>query len=166
MGLSLRCVHLLQVRAIIADFAVIIAIVCMVGMDVAYGVNTPKLLVPEKFQPTRHEDRGWFINPVPGGLKPWVPIAAAVPALLAVILVFMDQQITALIVNRRENKLKKGPGYHLDLLIVGILVAVCSLLGLPWVVAATVRSMTHVGSLHIIDEKTAPGEKPRFLGVQ
>ncbi|XP_065185557.1 electrogenic sodium bicarbonate cotransporter 1-like isoform X2 [Sycon ciliatum] len=155
-----------KARAIIADFAVIIAIICMVGMDVAYGVNTPKLLVPEKFQPTRHEDRGWFINPVPKGLVAWVPIAAALPALLAVILVFMDQQITALIVNRRENKLKKGPGYHLDLLIVGLLVAVCSLLGLPWVVAATVRSMTHVNSLNILDEKTAPGEKPKFLGVR
>ena len=138
----------------------------MVGLDLAYGINTPKLLVPEKFQPTAHDKRGWFINPVPSGMPGWVPVAAALPALLAVILVFMDQQITALIVNRRENKLKKGPGYHLDLLIVGLLVAVCSLLGLPWVVAATVRSMTHVGSLNIMDENTAPGEKPRFLGVQ
>ena len=33
----------------------------------------------------------------------------------------MDQQITAVIVNRKEFILKKGFGYHLDLLIVGIL---------------------------------------------
>ena len=32
----------------------------------------------------------------------------------------MDHQITAVIVNRRENKLKKGYGYHLDLLVVSI----------------------------------------------
>ena len=30
----------------------------------------------------------------------------------------MDQQITAVIVNRKENKMVKGSGYHLDLLIV------------------------------------------------
>lgn len=36
----------------------------------------------------------------------WLPIAAIIPALLATILIFMDQQITAVIVNRKENKLK------------------------------------------------------------
>jgi hypothetical protein len=32
--------------------------------------------------------------------------AALLPALLATILIFMDQQITAVIINRKENKLK------------------------------------------------------------
>lgn len=32
-------------------------------------------------------------------------LACSIPALLAVILIFMDQQITAVIVNRKENKL-------------------------------------------------------------
>ena len=31
--------------------------------------------------------------------------AAAIPAILALVLIFMDQQITAVIVNRKENKL-------------------------------------------------------------
>ena len=43
-----------------------------------------------------------------------------------------DQQITAVIVNRKENLLKKGGGYHLDLLIVAIGIIVNSLLGIPW----------------------------------
>lgn len=55
-------------------------------------------------QPTR-DDRGWLINPV--GPNPWwTVIAAIIPALLCTILVFMDQQITAVIVNRKEHKLK------------------------------------------------------------
>ena len=33
-------------------------------------------------------------------------VAAAAPALLGTILIFMDQQITSVIVNRKENKLK------------------------------------------------------------
>ena len=33
-------------------------------------------------------------------------LAAAIPALLVTILIFMDQQITAVIVNRKEHKLK------------------------------------------------------------
>ena len=32
----------------------------------------------------------------------------------------MDQQITAVIVNRKENKLKKGSGYHLDLFLIAL----------------------------------------------
>ena len=48
----------------------------------------------------------------------WVDVfLAPVLALLATILIFMDQQITAVIVNRKEHKLKKGCGYHLDLLV-------------------------------------------------
>ena len=43
----------------------------------------------------------------PLGPNPWwTLLAAAVPALLCTILIFMDQQITAVIVNRKENKLK------------------------------------------------------------
>ncbi|MEQ2187489.1 Electrogenic sodium bicarbonate cotransporter 1, partial [Goodea atripinnis] len=51
--------------------------------------------------------RGWFIPPF-GGNPWWVYLAAALPALLVTILIFMDQQITAVIVNRKEHKLKVG----------------------------------------------------------
>lgn len=55
-------------------------------------------------QPTR-PDRGWFVAPF--GKNPWwVYPASILPALLVTILIFMDQQITAVIVNRKENKLK------------------------------------------------------------
>ena len=47
----------------------------------------------------------------PGSIDPWwLSIVAILPALLATILVFLDQQITAVIVNRREHKLKVS--YH------------------------------------------------------
>ena len=55
-------------------------------------------------QPTR-DDRGWLVNPWSDHNPWWLTIAAALPATLAVILIFMDQQITAVIVNRKENKL-------------------------------------------------------------
>lgn len=56
------------------------------------------------YQPTR-PDRGWFVFPF--GKNPWwIYLASALPALLVTILIFMDEQITAVIVNRKENKLK------------------------------------------------------------
>lgn len=38
-----------KVRQIFSDFAVLIAIILMVGLDMAIGIPTPKLEVPEKF---------------------------------------------------------------------------------------------------------------------
>lgn len=61
---------------------------------------------------------------------------------------------------------KKGFGYHLDLLAIAVLVAICSALGLPFYVAATVLSVMHVDSLRLQSETSAPGEKAQFLGVK
>ncbi|XP_061144095.1 sodium bicarbonate cotransporter 3-like isoform X1 [Syngnathus typhle] len=153
-----------KVRSTISDFAVFLTIMLMVLMDYLVGIPSPKLSVPDRFQPTS-DNRGWLISPL--GPNPWwTLLAAAIPALLCTILIFMDQQITAVIVNRKENKLTKGCGYHLDLLVVSLMIAVCSIMGLPWFVAATVLSITHVNSLKLESTCAAPGEQPKFLGVR
>ncbi|XP_045548213.1 electrogenic sodium bicarbonate cotransporter 4 isoform X2 [Salmo salar] len=153
-----------KLRKLISDFSIFMSIMTFVGLDMLVGLDTPKLIVPTEFKPTR-PDRGWLVMPF--GKNPWwVYVASAVPALLVTILIFMDQQISAVIVNRKENKLKKGCGYHLDLFWVGILMAVCSFLGLPWYVAATVISIAHIDSLKMESESSAPGEQPQFLGVR
>lgn len=118
------------VRQFISDFSVIIAIFSMSFLDHFVNVPTPKLEVPYEFKPTLH-NRGWIIQPFSNN-PPWTILLAVFPALLGTILIFMDQQITAVIINRKENKLKKGCGYHLDLFILGILIQICSIMGLPW----------------------------------
>ena len=50
--------------------------------------------------------------------------------------------------------------------MVGVMLAVCSIMGLPWFVAATVLSISHVNSLKLESESSAPGEQPRFLGIR
>ncbi|KAK3521822.1 hypothetical protein QTP70_018557, partial [Hemibagrus guttatus] len=178
-----------KLRKLISDFSIFTSIMTFVGLDILMGLETPKLIVPTEFKPTR-PDRGWMVMPT--GKNPWwMYLASFVPALLVTILIFMDQQITAVIVNRKENKLKcklesgiffiynilypffshvvlekKGCGYHLDMFWVGILMAVCSFLCLPWYVAATVISIAHIDSLRMESECSAPGEQPQFLGVR
>lgn len=57
-------------------------------------------------QPTRSDLRGWTI-PLFDENSPWyVYFLACIPAMLLTILLFMDQQITSVIVNRKEHKLK------------------------------------------------------------
>ncbi|XP_057195415.1 sodium bicarbonate cotransporter 3 isoform X3 [Triplophysa rosa] len=153
-----------KVRSSISDFAVFLTIMIMVLVDYLVGVPSPKLHVPDRFEPTSNK-RGWLISPL-GDNPLWTLLAAAIPALLCTILIFMDQQITAVIINRKEHKLKKGCGYHLDLLVVAVMLGVCSIMGLPWFVAATVLSISHVNSLKVESECSAPGEQPKFLGIR
>ncbi|XP_062913137.1 electrogenic sodium bicarbonate cotransporter 4-like isoform X6 [Mobula hypostoma] len=167
VGLETPKLHVpnkIKLRKLISDFSIFTSILIFVGIDMLFGLNTPKLQVPTELKPTR-ADRGWFV--IPFGKNPWwIYLASALPALLVTILIFMDQQITGVIVNRKEHKLRKGAGYHLDLFWVGLLIAVCSFMGLPWYVAATVISIAHIDGLKMETETSAPGEQPQFLGVR
>lgn len=95
-------------------------------IDSYLNFNTPKLAVPLKFEVNLSSEnilvyfinfiiiekntisnRGWFIDPLERmGDKKWLILIAMAPALLSSILIFMDQHITAVIMNRKEHKLK------------------------------------------------------------
>ena len=66
------------------------------------------------FQPTRSDIRGWVIPFVVEGTPWYFYIAAAIPACLLTILLFMDQQITSVIVNRKEHQLKVKIRFNQD----------------------------------------------------
>lgn len=133
------------VKKLISDFAVVVAVLIFCGVDALVGLETPKFMVPTEFK-LSNPGRSWYV-PVFGRNPWWMLLAAALPALLLTVLIFLEQQVTAVIVHRKENRLKKGSGLHLDLLVVAVLVAVSSFLGLPWCVAAAVLSVAHVHSL-------------------
>ncbi|XP_032385619.1 anion exchange protein 3 isoform X1 [Etheostoma spectabile] len=158
-----------KARRIIGDFGIPISILVSVLVD--YSVTdtyTQKLNVPPGFSVTSPDKRGWFISPF-GDKRPfptWMMGASIVPAILVFILIFMETQITSLIVSKKERRLVKGSGFHLDLLLIVILGAICSLFGLPWLTAATVRSVTHVNALTVMSKATAPGEKPMIQEVK
>lgn len=128
-------------REFLSDFGPTIALACMalVAWWLRDEVSLAALSVTEGLQWPQLVDLG----AAPG----WVRWAAAGPALLATLLIYLSQNITSRLVNSAENKIAKGAAYHLDLLVVGLLVAACSLFGFPWLVAATVRSLAHVRAL-------------------
>jgi len=61
--------------------------------------------------------------------------------------------------------LKKGSGYHLDILVIGLLTMVGGFMGSPFMVAATVRSVAHISSLSVFSRTHAPGETPKLERV-
>lgn len=133
-------------REFLADFGPSIALVCMIGVAWWLGdESTLKTLGFGNAEKSSVEASSWFVDF--GAVPLWIRFAAIGPALLAAVLIFLSQNITARLVNSPENRLTKGESYHLDLAVIGLLVGVCSLFGWPWMVAATVRSLAHVRSL-------------------
>uniref|UniRef100_A0A673KDG5 Anion exchange protein n=1 Tax=Sinocyclocheilus rhinocerous TaxID=307959 RepID=A0A673KDG5_9TELE len=156
-------------RRAIGDFGVPIAISIMVLLD--YSIKdtyTQKLSVPDGFSVTSPDKRGWLIHPLgsDGQFPIWMMVASILPALLVYILIFMETQITTLIVSKKDRMLVKGSGFHLDLLIIVVAGGVSALFGLPWLTGATVRSVTHANSLTVMSKAVAPGDKPRIQEVK
>lgn len=138
-----------KMREFFADFGPAIALGAMTVVAVLlHEVYLDTLPSPDTFGTT--SGRPWRVDLF--AVPMWVRFAAAGPALLVALLVFLDQNITARLVNSPDHKLHKGEAYHLDLAIVGGLIGICSLFGLPWLVAATVRSINHVRSLATVEE--------------
>uniref|UniRef100_A0A5S6QAA9 Anion exchange protein n=1 Tax=Trichuris muris TaxID=70415 RepID=A0A5S6QAA9_TRIMR len=152
-----------KVREALSNFAPLFSILIATVLSEVVGLNVPKLVLPSTFRPSI--DRRWIVNWL--NIEAWwICIVTFFPAILLTILLVMDQQITAVIVNRPENLLKKGFGYHLDLLIVAVLTVTCGAFGLPIFVAATMLSISHIESLKVVSECKAPGEKPVFMGIR
>lgn len=132
------------IRMFLADFGPAIAIASMTAVAFFFdAIPLPTLAVPETFGPTA--ERSWFVSPLDAPV--WVWGASAAPALLLTILIWFNQNVTARLIQSPDHKLQKGPAYHWDIAVMGALVGLTSLFGLPWVVGAVVRSLNHVRSL-------------------
>ncbi|NXV39072.1 B3A2 protein, partial [Rissa tridactyla] len=158
-----------RIRRLIGDFGVPIAILVMVLVD--YGIRdtyTQKLSVPSGFSVTAPDKRGWVINPLgeKSDFPVWMMVASGLPAVLVFILIFMETQITTLIISKKERMLQKGSGFHLDLLLIVAMGGFFALFGLPWLAAATVRSVTHANALTVMSKAVAPGDKPKIQEVK
>ncbi|VEU41834.1 unnamed protein product [Pseudo-nitzschia multistriata] len=149
------------IRKQLSNFAPAIGVV--VGSVVAraarirWGVSLLALQLPAKF--VTSTGRTWSLLSTLASnscSKLWL---AAVPAgVAASILLYLDQNITARLVNHPRFKQTKGnrtsitDGMHGDMLVLAGLTALSSFLGLPWMCGAPTRSAAHVRALATSDE--------------
>jgi len=143
-------------RKLLGQYGVILSISLFTLINwLVRDVGNATLQMPTTIQPTyvdplTNATRPWIVSPM-GVYKPfpaWGIAFTALPALGLTLLGYMDQNLTSLLINRKDHNLRKPPGYHLDLLVCGVFVyPICAIFGLPFTHAATVRSMTHLISL-------------------
>merc|ERR1712012_1503467 len=126
-----------------------------------------KLKVPEGIAVTDSTLRGWVI-PATGTaehpLPVWAMFAAAIPAILLYLLLFMETHICELIM--MEKKEEKGAGLHLDIVLLSLINLVSGSIGGPWICAATVRAVSHVSALTVMSTTHVPGEAPKVVGIR
>jgi hypothetical protein len=129
-----------RLRQLISNFGIVLGIASMsFAANFFHNIPLTFLNVPDEIY------RSWLVD---FASQPYsVMIRAIFPAIFLSILLFMNQGITARLVNNKKYHLKKGDGYHLDLLILGIITILCSLFGLPWMVGSAVVSLNHINSI-------------------
>ncbi|KAM6897662.1 solute carrier family 4 member 1b (Diego blood group) [Xenentodon cancila] len=148
-----------KVRRLIGDFGVPIAIFLMIVVD--YNIEdtyTQKLVVPKGLVVSNPAKRGWLINPFGEHqtFPVWLMFACCIPAMLVFILIFLESQITTLIISKPERKMAKGSGFHFDLLVLVGMGGLSAIFGVPWLSAATVRSVTHANALTVMSKGPKP----------
>ena len=73
------------------------------------------------------------------------------------LLFFIEGNIAAAVVNDPQNRLKKGPAFHLDIFVTGFINAIMSIFGLPWIHGAEPHSPLHVRALADIEKHVDQG---------
>jgi len=111
-----------SLRAMLSNYGVVIAIFVFSILNYVFkDLKMATLDVPTEFAPTYIEPdtlkaRSWIVNPMGSTEQPmqgWAIGFTALPALGLTLLGYMDQNVSTLIVNRKDHMLKKGPVHTL-----------------------------------------------------
>jgi len=159
---SLRRGRLMRawVRELLSDFSNALAILVVSLLDrlLLQDVETELVAAQAERGPLiTTSGRAWLVDPMELNGNEWVIWASALPALVGMGLIFLDNIITWHVVNAPENKLERGPAVHYDTVVMGVMTLIAGTFGFPWVVAADGRSVSHLHALADKEELTAHG---------
>jgi len=133
-------------RELLADYALPIAVITFTLIG-SIGFKDIKI---DRFK--YEEGKNYFQLAPFGGLPLGAHFGAMGLGFCLSILFFVDQNVSAALVNAPHNKLKKGPAYHWDLMVIGVINIILSLFNLPWLHAALPHSPLHVRALADVEQ--------------
>ncbi|KAJ6294070.1 hypothetical protein OIU76_022200 [Salix suchowensis] len=80
-------------------------------------------------------------------VPPLYIVGAFIPATMIAVLYYFDHSVASQLAQQKEFNLKKPPSYHYDLLLLGFLVILCGLIGIPPSNGVIPQSPMHTKSL-------------------
>ncbi|CAI0467610.1 unnamed protein product [Linum tenue] len=138
------------VRGFLADYGVPLMVLVWTGLS----------YIPTGTAPTGIPRRLFSPNPwSAGAYKNWtvikemldVPvlyiIGAFIPATMIAVLYYFDHSVASQLAQQKEFNLRKPPSFHYDLLLLGFMVILCGLLGIPPANGVIPQSPMHTRSL-------------------
>ncbi|XP_065178913.1 anion exchange protein 2-like [Sycon ciliatum] len=151
------------IRRTASDFGVVITIITA-DIIAHFGLGVELEFVKQPSFGTTLS-RSILVDPLANNMSVALVFGTMIPAFLVAFLVFVETQVTCLIVTSPDHKLVKGQGFHWNLFIVSVLIAISSALGLPWLCGTPVPSLSHTTSLLVYEKTRAPGERPKIAGA-
>lgn len=121
-----------RIRDIIADYGPSLTIIAFTGFTLIpsfSSVSIVRINIPSSFNTT--SGRPWLVDFNDPGLSATSKGLAFFPALVLTALYFFDHNVSALLTHRSEYGLKKQLCYDWDFVVLGLMMIVCGVLGLP-----------------------------------
>ncbi|KAJ1438400.1 HCO3 transporter family-domain-containing protein [Ochromonadaceae sp. CCMP2298] len=136
-------------REVISDYGATLSIVLWSTVPLMTNwrleEDLPTLFVPLKFETTT--GRPWLVDL--GDIPPWGVFAAIFPGFIIMVLFIFDHNVSSLLAQEHELRLKKGSAFHLDFLVLGIGVLLTGLMGLPPTNGLIPQAPLHTKSLTV-----------------
>ncbi|XP_055818420.1 boron transporter 1-like [Solanum dulcamara] len=137
-------------RGFIADYGVPLMVLIWTAVSYIPGKSVPtgiprRLFSPNPWSPGAYEN--WTVIKDMLDVPVLHIIGAFIPATMVAVLYYFDHSVASQLAQQKEFNLRKPPSYHYDLLLLGFMVIICGLLGIPPANGVIPQSPMHTKSL-------------------
>lgn len=137
-------------RGLIADYGVPLMVLVWTAVSYIPVHDVPKgiprrLFSPNPWSPGAYSN--WTVIKEMLNVPPLYIVGAFIPATMIAVLYYFDHSVASQLAQQKEFNLKKPASYHYDLLLLGFLVILCGLLGIPPSNGVIPQSPMHTKSL-------------------
>ncbi|XAR72622.1 hypothetical protein NMG60_11019330 [Bertholletia excelsa] len=137
-------------RGLIADYGVPFMVLVWTGVSYIPVNKIPegiprRLFSPNPWSPGAYSN--WTVIKEMVSVPPLYIVGAIIPATMIAVLYYFDHSVASQLAQQKEFNLKKPSSYHYDLLLLGFLVIICGLIGIPPSNGVIPQSPMHTKSL-------------------
>ncbi|XP_062194309.1 boron transporter 4-like [Phragmites australis] len=140
-------------RSFIADYGVPLMVIVWTALSYTLPSKVPSGVPRRLFSPLPWESNSlqhWTVAKDLFSVPPAYIFAAIVPALMVAGLYFFDHSVASQLAQQKEFNLKKPSAYHYDILVLGFMVLLCGLIGIPPSNGVLPQSPMHTRSLAVL----------------
>ncbi|KAJ8644428.1 hypothetical protein MRB53_006176 [Persea americana] len=140
-------------RSFIADYGVPLMVLVWTALSYGTPSKVPHGVPRRLFSPLPWESASlhhWTVVKDMLHVPPLYIFAAFIPAVMVAGLYFFDHSVASQLAQQKEFNLKNPSAYHYDILLLGVMVLLCGLLGIPPSNGVLPQSPMHTKSLAVL----------------